>query len=96
MDIPPYQYIAFRVNSLRAVSIAHEVFNTIKVSNIKYIGLLRAPAFRLFRGMDTREGGFVAGIVLFIIVFIFYTASPKEKGYLLVITLACLHDCFIL
>src|ERR1035437_2093734 len=96
MDVPPHQYIAFRANRLSAVSIVQEVFSTIKVSPVKYIGLLCASSFHLFYSMDSCKRRLIADIFLFIIVFVFYRTSPKEKGYLLVFTLAYLYTCFIL
>ena len=48
MDVSPVEHIAFRVNRMFAFSFAQAIFDSVKISFIRRINLLRAPAFYIF------------------------------------------------
>ena len=96
MDVPPVEYNAFRINLVFAFPFAQAVINTAKVGYIRYIDLLCTSIIRIYYCIFTDKRRFTAYSFFFIIVFVSYRISSKEKDNILVYTLGFFFDSIVL
>ena len=80
MDVSSFKCFVTGADCLYALSVAKTVFNTAKISIVKYTDLLCTSSFCVFRCLDTGKRRFTADVVLVIVVYYFLLIIYERKG----------------